>query len=164
MRSSRSPPRDDPRLSPHCSAFGSFLWRGLRSRFIPGMAGATGMVDLFELFCEACGVVSGSQCSEFCCRLRIIGRGPIKVGAICPDCTERLRICRRLTLAGAGRKHLWKLLCPLCEGECWIGLGLRLATRLHGVSHRVERDGRHIQTRLPRSDDINTGYATFFLW
>ena len=56
------------------------------------------MVDLVELFCEAHGVIRRSQCSEFGGGIRVIGRSAIKVGAICPDCTERLRICRRLTL------------------------------------------------------------------
>src|SRR5579872_7174593 len=136
----------------------SLLGWTLVSCFIPGMAGAAGLVHFLELLCETWRVVGRGQLSQPGCRGRIKGRSPIEVGAVFPDHRERLRTRGRLTHASPGRKHSRKSLGPFCKRGRRIALTLGLPPRFHGIAHRPERDRGHIQAGLPRGDGIRTRY------
>ena len=126
--------------------------------FIGGMAGTAGLVDYVELFCEAGGVVGGRQGSQPRGRPGVIRRRMIEARAVLPYGGKGLRSRSGITLTGAGREHSRKSLCPLGERGGRKALTLGITSRFHGILHRVERDGGHVQGCLPDGDDIETGY------
>src|SRR5215472_10863957 len=127
------------------------------------MAEVASLVNLIKLSCEPYRVVGGSQGRQPGRRVRIIGRSPIEAGAVSPDCSARLRIRGRLTLASTRRKHARKSLGPFGKGGRRIALTLCLASGFHRIAHRAKGDGGHIQARLPRSDGIKARYASGIL-
>jgi len=139
--------------------------RGLlpRRTLVPGliatMANGAGLVHQIELFCKPCCVVGSSQCSQPGGLVSVVGGSLLEPGAVSPNFGACLRIGRGLPLARSRWKHSRKSLGPLCEGRRRIALTLCLASRLHGITHRAEGDGGHIQARLPSRDGIDAGNA-----